>query len=488
MEEHYKTCKLSAGTVTKFPKEGDTYKFKQHCLMVDNPYYIVADFEASNATDFKPITTLNSHAQKVHRINSYCLYLYIQPQLDSFPYDDFQERLFWEFAESDSEEDQTRLTRNFFAKLNSIADALLEWQSLLDPEKQLKRLQKLHKNEYLSASECIYCKLQVSIEDKVLNHNHFTGLYNGVAHTKCNLLARKPTTIPVFFHNIKYDISLVLPLIGSSHAYGAKGSWRVSTVGNNFTCVLAGNLELRDTYKLLPLSLKELSKQLDESDCKLQRQYAIQCSSKYGKGIYPYEWVNSVQKFDNETFPAYEDFKNSLGDLPPYDDYLNALSFFNSKCNTFRDYHLYYLKADVLILADSLHKFSTVIHDLTGIYLCRAVSIPQASYAGLWRECRIEVPYITDPAMYDICKNACKGGLNIVAKRVTEVTNHMQEHIMYWDIKSMYPKAMSQPLPCGNFQWVEEPTIQKVIDLCAHTDFTKKGAIVVVGVLFPSHT
>ena len=91
MEEHYKTCKLSAGTVTKFPKEGDTYKFKQHCLMVDNPYYIVADFEASNATDFKPITTLNSHAQKVHRINSYCMYLYIQPQLDSFPYDDFQE-------------------------------------------------------------------------------------------------------------------------------------------------------------------------------------------------------------------------------------------------------------------------------------------------------------------------------------------------------------------------------------------------------------
>ena len=150
--------------------------------------------------------------------------------------------------------------------------------------------------------------------------------------------------------------------------------------------------------------------------------------------------------------------------------------------------HYIFLKADVLILADSLQKFSRMIHDVTGIYLTRAVSIPQASYAGLWRECKLAVPYITDAAMYGICSDACKGGLNIVAKRVTEVANHLKEHIMYWDIKSMYPKAMSEPLPCGNFQWVENPTIQKVTALCDNLDFTKRGAIVVVGILFPSHT
>ena len=238
----------------------------------------------------------------------------------------------------------------------------------------------------------------------------------------------------------------------------------------------------------MPLSLKELANQLSYSDCKLQRAYGVQCSSKYGKGIYPYEWMNSVTKLNCETFPAYEDFQNSLAGLPSREDYSNALKYFNSKCKTFRDYHLYYLKSDVLILADGLAKFSAMIHDTTGIYLTRAVSIPQASYAGLWRENKAEVPYIVDPAMYDICKNACKGGLNIVAKCITEVTNHLQEHVMYWDIKSVYPKAMSEPLPSGNFQWLEEPTVEKLLHLCSSIDLKKQGALVVVGILFPAHT
>ena len=125
MEDHYKSCKLSAGTVTKFPKEGDVYKFRQQNLMVDHHYYVVADFEASNAIDFKPILTANSHAEKVHKLNSYCFYLYINPQLDNFPYEDFDQRLYWEFADSDSEADQTRLTRKFFAQLTDIADRCL---------------------------------------------------------------------------------------------------------------------------------------------------------------------------------------------------------------------------------------------------------------------------------------------------------------------------------------------------------------------------
>ena len=123
--------------------------------MVDNPYYIVADFEASNATDFEPVTTTNSSAEKIHRINSYCLYLYIHPDLDDFPYDEFEERLCWKFANGDSEADQKQLIREFFAQLNSLAQRLTEWRNLIDTEGQLRRLKAQHNDSYLNDTMCI---------------------------------------------------------------------------------------------------------------------------------------------------------------------------------------------------------------------------------------------------------------------------------------------------------------------------------------------
>ena len=55
-------------------------------------------------------------------------------------------------------------------------------------------------------------------------------------------------------------------------------------------------------------------------------------------------------------FPPIEAFKNSLGNKVFDDDYAKAREFFNLHCTTFRDYHDYYLRQDVLILTDALIK------------------------------------------------------------------------------------------------------------------------------------
>ena len=57
MDTHYKNCKLSKGTVTKYAKEGEVKKFAQQHLQVEAPCYIVADFEASNSTNFEADST-----------------------------------------------------------------------------------------------------------------------------------------------------------------------------------------------------------------------------------------------------------------------------------------------------------------------------------------------------------------------------------------------------------------------------------------------
>ena len=52
---------------------------------------------------------------------------------------------------------------------------------------------------------------------KVRDHYHFTGRYRGAAHKICNFLYRKPTFMPVVFHNFSgYDCHLFVKKLGCS--------------------------------------------------------------------------------------------------------------------------------------------------------------------------------------------------------------------------------------------------------------------------------
>ena len=46
---------------------------------------------------------------------------------------------------------------------------------------------------------------------KVVDHNHFTGAFRGMAHQSCNIHCREPTFIPIIAHNSsKYDTHLFI--------------------------------------------------------------------------------------------------------------------------------------------------------------------------------------------------------------------------------------------------------------------------------------
>ena len=57
-------------------------------------------------------------------------------------------------------------------------------------------------------NECYACGKPFD-NDKVRDHNHYTGQYRGALHSKCNLRLKSSRTIPVFFHNLTgYDSHL----------------------------------------------------------------------------------------------------------------------------------------------------------------------------------------------------------------------------------------------------------------------------------------
>lgn len=80
-------------------------------------------------------------------------------------------------------------------------------------------------NEALrSATKCCVCDELLEDTDevsmRVRDHNHYTGEFCGVAHSKCNLLLKKPKFIPVFLHNLGgYDKRLFLRKLANNLGY-----------------------------------------------------------------------------------------------------------------------------------------------------------------------------------------------------------------------------------------------------------------------------
>ena len=78
-----------------------------------------------------------------------------------------------------------------------------------------------------------------------------------------------------------------------------------------------------------------------------------------GKGVYPYEYFDSWERFNEDKLPSKEQFYSHLKDKHIKDeDYHHAQEVF-SKMNmsTLKNYHDFYLATDILLLADVFETF-----------------------------------------------------------------------------------------------------------------------------------
>ena len=101
---------------------------------------------------------------------------------------------------------------------SSIVESLLKPKTAIITSKDYK--------DYNAAVACHICEEYLN-GDKVLDHDHITGLYRGAAHNACNLklrINRHTLKIPVVFHNLRgYDSHLLMQAIGK--------------VSGNITCI-----------------------------------------------------------------------------------------------------------------------------------------------------------------------------------------------------------------------------------------------------------
>ena len=120
------------------------------------------------------------------------------------------------------------------------------------------------------------------------------------------------------------------------------------------------------------------------------------------KGVYPYEWMDSMEKMEHTSLPPKESFYSTLTLSHISDeDYTHAQNVwrtFNMK--TMGDYHDLYLLTDVLLLADCFENFRSTCIEFYGLDPAHYFTTPGLSWDAALKMTMVKLELLTDIDMH----------------------------------------------------------------------------------------
>ena len=230
---------------------------------------------------------------------------------------------------------------------------------------------------------CLFCAellLKQNHKDSVKDHCHITGKHRGAAHNECNFRLRTDP-IPVVFHNLRgYDVHHLMQAMSQLQK-------EIKCIANNMAKYITfsvGGLCCIDSFNFLQGSLDSLVSASPNESLKLTSTISKGDELLYKKGIYPYEYMDSWERFSETRLPDREKFYRKLNDEHITDEeYAHAQRVWEAfGYKTLGDYHDLYVKTDVALLADVLETSETYAN------LCYAVRI---SFGPLFHVARAEL-------------------------------------------------------------------------------------------------
>ena len=373
-DQLYSYCIDNEMVRVEMPRKGLIVEFYDGQNQFKVPFMMYADFESilmpiqdANPNPNKPYTTkVNQHIP-----SGYCVY-------SKFAYGEVEAPLKLYRGED--------CAKKFCEYIRQKAIRLYH----MFPVKPMDPLTNRQWKSYKRVSKCHICLKPFNFKDpKVRDHCHYTGKYRGPAHTLWNLRYRIPSYIPVIFHNLSgYSAHLFIKELG-------KHSNDVEVIAKNkedyitFLVKVAVDrytdkngdekdktiaLRFIDSFKFMASSLDSLTNNLVRGGRKLTgfEDYSeLQYNLLTRKGIYPYEYMSSWDKFEETQLPPIESFYNNLNmSNVSEDDYKHAQRVWKKfRIRNLGEYHDLYLCTDVILLANVFEAF---------IYLLRAL-FPRSS-------------------------------------------------------------------------------------------------------------
>ena len=143
------------------------------------------------------------------------------------------------------------------------------------------------------------------------------------------------------------------------------------------------------------------------------------------KGVYPYEYMDSFDRFQETELPLIEKFHSSLTDESiSQKDYQHAQKVWKAfSCETLGDYHDLYLKTDVTLLADVFQTFRRTCMNAYKLDPLHYLTAPGLSWDALLKYSNINLELLTDIDMHMFIEKGMRGGISMVSKRHAKANN-----------------------------------------------------------------
>ena len=351
----------------------------------------------------------------------------------------------------------------------------------------------IEKNPDLSKFDINICHLcnEEIIDNPFKNHCHYSSKMLGYAHNECNLQYKfkKDTvhndySINIFAHNSQnFDQSFLIRALQNLDCRIPFSC--LPRNSNKSISIQIGPFIFKDSYLFLDKSLDYLTGTISHEDRISLKQefgeYNYKLLTK--KGIYPYDYFDSKDKYDELQLPKKEKFFNNLNNKNiSNEDYKHALNVFKTfKCKDLLEYSELYLKTDNCHLSDIFQKFSNFAYETYNLDPRHSYTLLGFSWQSMLKMTKIELELISYSDIYLYLMDCIRGGIcvvdkkhvianNIYTRKVHDESsdkkvkkklkaNDLNKFIMYLDADDLYGHSMSKPLPYKNFKWSNDLTL-----------------------------
>ena len=213
------------------------------------------------------------------------------------------------------------------------------------------------------------------------------------------------------------------------------------------------------------------------------------------KGVYPYEYADTWERFSEISLPSKEDFYSNLNmeDISNI-DYIHANNVFKVfKLENLGNYHDLYVQSDTLLLADVFDNFRDMCIKEDELDTAHFLSLPGLAWQACLKKTNIELELLTDYDMLLMVEEGIRGGICHSIHRYAKANNKYMKnynnneessYIQYLDANNLYVWAMSKKLPVNGLKWLDNDKINEEF-IKNYNENDKKGYILKVDVKYP---
>ena len=497
LEAHKKICKNHDYCYVEMPtKNNNIIKYNHGEKYMKLPFVIYADLECllekmSTCIDDpneSSTTEINKHTSSGYSIFTHCSFDESKSKLNYYRKNNFMKKF----------------SKDIRKHVTKIINYEKEKMIPLTTEEKI-----YHNKEKI----CYICKKEFNNNDKknykVRDHCHYMGKYRGAAHNVRNFRYKVPKEIPIVFHNgSTYDYHFIIKELvkefeGNFECLGENTkkyitfSVPIKKKIENKDLEITYKIEFIDSYRFMSSSLSKLVDNLSEGihnnkclDCKCCLDYIKiknkklllkcfncnnYCKKKFNKdlikkfkntysfcnndlnkfilllrkGVYPYEYMDSWEKFNEKSLPSKDDFYSNLNmeDIDEIDYRHGNNVFKRFELENLGDYHDLYVQSDTSLLADVFENFRDMCLKEYELDPAHFLSLPGLPWQACLKKTNIKLELLTDYDMLLMVEEGIKGGICHSIHRYVKANNKYMKnynnneessYIRYLDANNLY--------------------------------------------------